>query len=314
MKEIKHIPVLLNEILYWLNPQKGGYFLDGTIGEGGHGVEILNRISKNGFLWGIDADENVLEITNKRLVKIGNNYKLINENFRNLKSISESYNIYNLNGILLDLGMSSYQLTQQDRGFSFQVDSPLDMRFSKYQKLTAYDIINTFEEKELSDIIWKYGEEKYSRKIANMIVKIRKKNPIKTTHNLRSIILQVIPKRNKGIDPATRTFQALRIATNDELNSLKSVLPTAINILKPGGRLAVISFHSLEDRIVKKFFQDESRDCLCPVKQPICNCNHKASIKILTPKVIIPSEDEIKNNPHSRSAKLRVVEKLKKKE
>ncbi len=300
-----HIPVLLQETVAALAVQAGGRYIDCTLGGGGHAAAILDRSSPGGQLLGIDADPEAIKIARVRLEAYAGATRLVNENFVNLQDICLQYDFYPVHGILFDLGLSSLQLNGNGRGFSFQHDAPLDMRFSPDQEITAADIINTSSETELAHLIKAYGEEDYSRKIARRIVQER---PIKTTLQLARMIEQAIGQRRGRIHPATRTFQALRIAVNYELKHLAAALKQAIALLGFDGRLVVISYHSLEDRIVKQFMQQESRDCICPPGTPACICGHTARLRLITKKVVTPSLGEIRLNPRSRSAKLRVAE------
>jgi 16S rRNA (cytosine1402-N4)-methyltransferase len=275
------------------------------VGGGGHAAAILEQSSPGGQLLGIDADPKAIEIARTRLEAYNKSILLTNENFANLQAICIKYDFFPVHGILFDLGLSSLQLNNDERGFSFQHDAPLDMRLSPNQKVTAADIINTFSETELAHLIRTYGEERYSHRIAPYIVQQR---PIKTTLGLAHILEQAISGRRGRIHPATRTFQALRIAVNQELERLETALRQAISLLGINGRLVVISYHSLEDRIVKQFMQREAKDCICPPSTPTCVCGHKASLRLISKKVITPSLAEVKINPRSRSAKLRVAE------
>ncbi len=302
-----HIPVLLQETVQALAVQPGGRYIDCTVGTGGHAAAILEHSSPGGQLLGIDTDPQAIKIARDRLAAYGNSSLLINDNFANLEAICVKYDFLPVHGIVFDLGLSSLQLEDSERGFSFSHDGPLDMRFSPKQKLTAADIVNTYSKEELANLIWRYGEESYSRRIADYIVQ---KRPIKTTLELAQIVLQAVGGRYGKIHPATKTFQALRIAVNAELENLRIALKQALNILGPKGRLVVISYHSLEDRIVKQFMQQESRDCICPPETPTCVCGHTASLRLITRKVITPSFEEIEANPRSRSAKLRAAERL----
>lgn len=313
-KDSLHIPVLLNEVIQYLNPQPNQHFIDATVGGGGHAEKILELTSPKGKLLGFDLDSEALKIAQKRLKKFKNRFSLYQENFtQTQKYADEQPKIRKFNGFLLDLGVSSLQLRSESRGFSFQTTGPLNMRFSdKNQGLTAADILNRWPEREIRRILKDYGEERLSKKIAQEIVKKRKKEKFKNTKQLVEIIKSVYrnkPKPKK-IHYATKTFQALRIAVNDELDNLRRILPQALELLQPKGRLVVISFHSLEDRIVKQFFKQESKDCLCPEEFPVCRCNHKKQLHILTKKVITPSGKELKQNYRARSAKLRAAEKL----
>lgn len=298
-----HIPVLLNETIEALQVQPGRKYIDCTVGEGGHAAAILE---KGAQLLGIDIDPQAIEIARKRLQPYGENAILINESFENLERICSDSGFHPVHGVLFDLGMSSLQLTDTSRGFSFQHDSPLNMRFSPSQELSAATIVNTFPEDELAAIIKKYGEERRSKQIARSIVANR---PIDTTLRLATVIERTVGFRGK-IHPATKTFQALRIAVNQELQRLETALKQVANILFLGGRLVVISFHSLEDRLVKHYMRQESRDCICPPRTPVCMCGHKATFKLITKKVITPSPAEILANPRSRSARMRVAERV----
>ena len=302
-----HIPVLLKETIENLRVQPGGRYIDCTVGGGGHAAAILEKSSPGGQLLGIDADPAAITAAQKRLGTYGGSVLLINDNFANLEAICTKYGFTPVHGILFDLGLSTLQLAGSGRGFSFQHDAPLDMRFNPAQEVTAADIINTYGEEEIARILWTYGEEGYSRQIAHHIVQER---PLNTTLELVGVIERAIGGRHGKIHPATRTFQALRIAVNQELDNLESALKQAINLLGFEGRLVVISYHSLEDRFVKQFMQRESRDCACPPGTPVCTCRHKASVKIVTKKVVMPSPDEIQFNPRSRSAKMRAAERV----
>ncbi|MHB8104520.1 MAG: 16S rRNA (cytosine(1402)-N(4))-methyltransferase RsmH [Dehalococcoidales bacterium] len=301
-----HTPVLLSESLQALAIQPGGRYVDCTLGSGGHAAAILERSSPGGQLLGIDADPHALEAARERLQDYKRSALLVNDNFVNLQSICVKYKFYPVHGILLDLGLSSTQLSDGGRGFSFQHDAPLDMRFNPSQKVNAADIINTSPEAKLAQIIRTYGEESQSYRIARSIVNAR---PITTTLQLAQLIEKTVGRRGK-IHPATKTFQALRIAVNHELEHLESVLKQAIDLLGYEGRLVVISYHSLEDRIVKQFMHQEARGCICPPQTPVCVCGHTPRLRLLNRKVITPTETEIKDNPRSRSAKLRAAERI----
>ncbi len=298
-----HTPVLLVESLRALAVEPGGRYVDCTLGSGGHAAAILEKSSPGGQLLGIDADPTALEAARERLQDYKGSALLVHDNFVNLRSICIKYNFFPVHGILLDLGLSSLQLDEGSRGFSFQHDAPLDMRFNPSQKMSAADIVNTFSEAELARIIRTYGEEPQSYRIAKNIIKER---PINTTLKLANIIEKTIGRRGK-IHPATKTFQALRIAVNHELEYLESVLKQAVSLLGYDGRLVVISYHSLEDRIVKHFIQQEAKGCICPPRTPVCICGHTPRLKIINRKVIMATTTEIKNNPRSRSAKLRAA-------
>jgi len=302
-----HIPVLLQETIEALAVQPGGRYIDCTLGAGGHAAAILERSSPGGQLLGIDADPDTIEAARSRLEAYGSSILLVNENFANLEAICIKYDFLPVHGILLDLGLSSLQLNSHSRGFSFQHDAPLDMRLSPSQKVTAADIVNTFSETKLAHLIKTYGEEAHSHQIANHIGRER---PITTTLQLARVIEQAVGGRRGRLHPATKTFQALRIAVNHELDHLEATLKQAINLLGFDGRLVVISYHSLEDRIVKHFMQQESRDCICPPGVPTCICGHKACLRLINKRVITPSPTEVQLNPRSRSAKLRAAERL----
>jgi len=307
----KHIPVLLNEVIKFLDPKPNQNFIDCTLGAGGHTIEILRHTAPKGKVLGIDLDPRAIKIAKSR---IGNADRLIavQGNYKDLENIVLQKDFKNISGILIDLGFSSMEIADHKKGFSFQIDAPLDMRYG-VMGATAADILNHSREEELERIFREYGEEKFPGRIARKICEIRKDNPIDTTFKLVDAIAEVVPKKFQfgRVHFATKVFQALRIAVNHELENLTEVLPQAIQILPPGGRLAIISFHSLEDRIVKQFFKKESSGCTCPKDFPVCQCGHKAILKILNKKPIVPSEEEATQNPRSRSAKLRIAEKLK---
>jgi 16S rRNA (cytosine1402-N4)-methyltransferase len=307
MSAVTHIPVLLEETVKALAVQPGGRYIDCTLGGGGHAAAILDHSSPGGQLLGIDADPEAIKIARARLEAYGGSTLLVNENFVNLQAICFKHDFLPVNGILFDLGLSSLQLNGNGHGFSFQHKAPLDMRLNPNQEVTAADILNTLPENELEHLIRVYGEERYSRRIAHHIVKAR---PITTTIQLARMIEQAVSGKRGRIHPATRTFQALRIAVNQELEHLEAALKQTINLLGFEGRLVVISYHSLEDRIVKQFMQRESRGCICPPGTPTCICGHTASLRLIKKKAITPSLAEVQKNPRSRSAKLRVAERL----
>jgi 16S rRNA (cytosine1402-N4)-methyltransferase len=302
-----HKPVLLNEVIEALNPQPGKRYIDCTLGGGSHAEAILTRIMPGGQLLGIDADPKAIEISENRLVEYIENTILVNDNFLNLKTICRENDFLPVQGILFDLGLSSAQLDDAERGFSFQKYGPLDMRLDSTQQFTAADVVNTFSEEQLSEIIKTYGEERYSKRIAKHIVNSR---PINSTLQLVDAIGKATGGYRGKIHPATRTFMALRVYINHELENLSAALKQTISCLDRGGRLVVISYHSLEDRIVKQFMMTESKGCICSPSIPVCQCGHQASLKMINRKVITPSSEEIKFNPRSRSAKLRVAERL----
>jgi len=302
-----HIPVLAEEAIRALDVQPGGRYIDCTLGGGRHAAAILESSSPGGQLLGIDADPEAIKIARARLEAYSGSTRLINENFVHLQAICYKYDFVPVHGILFDLGLSSLQLNGSGRGFSFQHQAPLDMRLNPNQELTAADIVNTYSETDLAYLIKTYGEERYSRHIARRIVQER---PVKTTLQLAGMIERVIGSRRTRIHPATKTFQALRIAVNQELEYLESALKQAVNLLGFEGRLVVISYHSLEDRIVKRFMQREAKDCICPPGTPTCVCGHTASLRLVNKRVITPSLVEIEINPRSRSARLRAAERV----
>jgi 16S rRNA (cytosine1402-N4)-methyltransferase len=302
-----HTPVLLSETLRALAVQPGGRYIDCTLGGGGHAAAILDHSSPGGQLLGIDADPQAIETAQERLQHYKNSTLLVNDNFINLQSICIKYDFFPVHGILFDLGLSSLQLNGNSRGFSFQYDAPLDMRLSPHQKVTAADIVNTTSKMRLAHIIRAYGEEVHSHQIASYIVKER---PIETTLQLAHLIEKAVGGRRGKLHPATKTFQALRIAVNNELEYLEAALRQAIDLLGFEGRLVVISYHSLEDRIAKQLLQREARGCLCPPGTPTCVCHHVPRLRLINKKVITPSAAEIELNPRSRSAKLRVAERI----
>ncbi len=298
-----HRPVLAQEVLDLLAPRPGGRYIDGTAGGGGHSEALL---AAGGQVLSLDADPNAVQRVQQRLRPFGDRSLVLQSNFRHMAAVAQRTGFDPVDGILLDLGLSSDQLELEDRGFALMADGPLDMRFDPAQPLNAADLVNTLPEGELADLIYAYGEEHLSRRIARAIVQAR---PLEGAAHLARVIERAVGRRGR-IHPATKTFQALRIAVNDELGALQEVLPQAAALLRPGGRLAVISFHSLEDRTVKQFMQREAQDCLCPPEMLICQCGHVAMLRLITRKPVGPSVEEIARNPRSRSAKLRVAERL----
>jgi len=307
MQAPTHAPVLVEEVVQGLAVQPGGRYVDGTVGGGGHALVILDHASPGGQLLGLDADPEAITIARERLTRYGDAVLLVNDNFANLRAVCDGYGFAPVHGILLDLGLSSYQLDSDARGFSFQRDSALDMRLSPYQETTADAIVNNLPEADLADLIWRYGEEKQSRRIARRIVLER---PVRTTLQLARAVELAVGGRRGRINPATKTFQALRIAVNHELENLERALEESLGLLGANGRLAVISYHSLEDRIVKQFMRRESTDCLCPPETPVCICGHTATLRLVNQRVVTPSDDEVRRNPRSRSARLRVAERI----
>lgn len=307
--EFKHIPVLLNECIKGLNIKKDGIYVDGTLGGAGHTSKILELLSQEGLLIGIDRDEEALNAAQKRLSQY-NNVTYVHSNHDEIKNILSDLKIPKVDGILLDLGVSSYQLDEGKRGFSYISDAPLDMRMDKSEKLTAEYIVNNYSEESIANIIYEYGEEKFSRSIAKNICEYRKNKKIETTKELVEIIEKSIPNSaKKNGHPAKRTFQALRIEVNNEIKPLIKTIEDCIDVLKPKGRLCVITFHSLEDRAVKEAYLSAQGKCTCPGDLPYCVCGYKSLGRIITKKPIIPTEEEMTENSRSKSAKLRIFEK-----
>lgn len=309
--EFNHVSVLLNECLDALNIKEDGIYVDGTLGGAGHSSEILKRLSQEGRLIGIDQDTDALKAAQNRLQNF-NNVTFVHNNFHNIKQILDELDIEEVDGILMDLGVSSYQLDTGERGFSYMKDAPLDMRMNRDNEFSAYDVVNTYSEEELYRIIRDYGEEKFAKRIATFIVNARVEKNIETTLELVEIIKNAIPAkaRREGPHPAKRTFQAIRIEVNSELSILNRAIEDGVDKLSKGGRMAIITFHSLEDRIVKNKFRDLAVSCRCPKEFPICVCGEKAKVKVISRKAIEPTKEEVEINPRSRSAKLRVIEKI----
>ena len=305
--ELHHEPVMMPEIMQALNVQPGGRYIDGTLGEGGHSREILRAADPGGQVLGLDADTEAITVATERLAEYGDSFRAVNANFRDVRATALKHEFVPVHGVLFDLGVSSLQLDRESRGFSFRRADPLDMRFSFDQQITAADIVNRYGESELADIIFHLGEDRAARRIARAIVRSR---PILTSIELAEVIEKVNPRRGKRTHPATQTFQAIRIAVNDELSALETALEQAVSLLGQGGRLAVISYHSLEDRIVKNFVRKQASDCVCPPGTPVCRCDHLATLKIVTRRPLIPTDVEIASNPRARSAKLRVAERI----
>lgn len=310
--EFKHVPIMLDECVLGLNIKENGVYVDATIGGAGHSMEIAKRLNQNGVLIGIDKDETAVSVSKQRLKDAKCKVIIVHDDFRNIKSILENLNIKKVDGILADLGVSSYQIDEASRGFSYNKDAELDMRMDKTSSLDAEKVVNTYSEKDLVKILFEYGEERYARQIVRNIIKHRQIKPIKTTLELRKIIEESVPsfELHKGGSVAKKTFQALRIEVNHELDALGKLLDDMIGLLNKNGRICIITFHSLEDRLVKNKFSVESRDCICDKSFPICVCHHKKSIKIVTKKPIVPGEEELKLNSRSSSSKLRIAEKI----
>ena len=306
--EFKHKPVMLEQCINGLNIKENGIYVDGTLGGAGHSKEILKRLSNKGLLIGIDRDEDALNAAKENLKEF-QNVIYVHNNHDNIKEILEELKIDNVDGILLDLGVSSYQLDERNRGFSYLGENELDMRMDKSQKLTAKEVVNEYKEEDLANVIYEYGEERFSRQIAKNICKQRKEKEIKTTKELVDIIEKSIPKKfqNDG-HPAKRTFQAIRIEVNNEIKPLYNTVLNSIDCLKPGGRLVIITFHSLEDRAVKNAYIEAKGKCTCPKDLPYCVCGAKSLGEIITKKPIIATDEEIKENSRSKSAKLRIFE------
>ena len=308
--EFKHIPVLLNECIEGLNINPDGIYVDGTLGGAGHSSQIIKKLSSKGMLIGIDRDEEALKAAKEKL-KDYNNVKYVHGNHDDIKQILSELNIDKVDGILLDLGVSSYQLDERNRGFSYMADAQLDMRMDKTSNLTAKELVNNYSESELARIISEYGEERFAKKIANNICKLRKEKEIETTKELSDIIEKTIPKAlKKDGHPAKRTFQAIRIEVNNEIEPLYRTILDCIDVLKPKGRLCTITFHSLEDRAVKNAYADAKGKCTCPPDLPYCVCGYKTLGNIINKKPIVANEEETKENSRSKSAKLRIFEKI----
>ncbi len=313
MAKFRHIPVLLNEAVEGLNIKENGIYVDGTLGGGGHSEEIAKRLSpeKGGMLIALDQDEDAIRAAGERLSSF-EAVRIVRSNYRDILSVLKEYDITKTDGILLDLGVSSWQLDSADRGFSYMEDAPLDMRMDRRSTFSAIDVVNKYSEEELKRVISTFGEERFASRIARNIVRIRETEPIDTTFKLRSAVEEAIPKKSvvKGSHPAKRTFQAIRIEVNGELQILSDSLDTMVELLNPGGRLCIITFHSLEDRIVKLSFRKNENPCTCPPDFPVCVCGKKPKGRVITKKPIVPSAEEMEDNPRSKSAKLRIFERV----
>ena len=311
MTGFHHVPIMLPEVMELLKPERGGLFVDGTLGGGGHSEGILSRLGE-GRLYGIDRDGSAIAAASARLAPFGDRFRAIRGNFFDMKELLMAEGVAGVDGILLDLGVSSHQLDTPQRGFSYHEDAPLDMRMDDRAALSAYDVVNGYAAEELAGIIRDYGEERFAFRVANAIVREREKQPINSTVQLAEIIKSAIPAANRreGPHPARRTFQAIRIEVNGELAELGQAIESAHDLLNPGGVLAVITFHSLEDRIVKQAFKKFENPCTCDPRAPMCTCGKVPTAKILTKKPIAPGEEELEINPRSRSSKLRGIQKL----
>ncbi|MBQ2201107.1 MAG: 16S rRNA (cytosine(1402)-N(4))-methyltransferase RsmH [Clostridia bacterium] len=304
-----HVPIMVSEVLALLEPARGGIFVDGTLGGGGHAEAVLSAMPETGRLFGIDRDDEALRAAGARLSRFGDRFTAIKGNFFDMKSLLKDRGVEKVDGILLDLGVSSHQLDAAERGFSYKAEAPLDMRMDRSAPLTARTVVNTWSEAELKRIFYEYGEEKFSAKIAARIVERRKEQPIETTTELAELIKGAIPAkfRNEPQHPARRCFQAIRIAVNGELDGLHDAIQAAHDLLNPGGRLAILTFHSLEDRIVKNAFRTFENPCTCPKSAPVCICGKKPTAKVLTRHPLVASEQEQKENSRATSAKLRAI-------
>lgn len=309
--KFSHRSVLLDECIENLNIDPNGIYIDGTAGGGGHSYEIAKRLT-GGRLIAIDQDEAAIEAAGKRLAEFGDRVTIVRNNFSNIADVCRELDIKKINGVLLDLGVSSYQLDTAERGFSHNADAPLDMRMDRRNQLDAYTVVNLYPEDKIRKIIYDYGEDRFAPKIASAIVRRREIKPIETTGELVDVIKSAIPAaaREGGHHPAKRTFQAIRIEVNGELSVIQPAIESATELLAPGGRIAIITFHSLEDRIVKQSYVKLAEGCTCPPRIPVCVCGNKPKVKIISKKPILPTDTEIEENPRSRSAKLRVAEKL----
>jgi 16S rRNA (cytosine1402-N4)-methyltransferase len=302
-----HVPVLYSAVMTHLALSPGDHVIDATVGGGGHAVGLLKATAPTGRLLGLDRDPEAVFHAKERLAPWGSRIRVVQGSFRDLAAVAREHRFPPAGGVLFDLGVSSYQLTSPARGFSFVKDGPLDMRFDLTQSRTAADLVNRLPIEELANILYRFGEERQGRRIAQAIVAAR---PLETTRQLAEVIVKAVGRRRGRIHPATKSFQALRIAVNDELGALEEALPQAVELMRPGGRLAVLSFHSLEDRLVKRFFRNQAKDCICPPDQPVCTCQHEPMLRIITRRPVRPDVKEIAQNPRARSARLRVAEKL----
>ncbi len=308
--DFNHVSVLLDETIEGLNINPDGIYFDGTLGGGGHSYEILKRLTGKGILIGVDQDGDAIDAASERLKEFEGKFQLVRSNYSEIETILNDLKISKIDGIVLDLGVSSYQIDNLERGFSYKEDAPLDMRMDQRQLLNAADVVNGYTEEQLIAMLRDYGEERYAKSIAKAIIEGRKERPIATTQELSDIVKNAVPKKYqiaKG-HPAKKTFQAIRIEVNNELNILRQTLDKMIEHLNPGGRICVITFHSLEDRIVKLNFRNNENPCTCPPDFPVCVCGKKSKGKVITRKPIVPSDEEVENNKRSKSSKLRIFE------
>ena len=310
--EFRHTSVLLKETIEALNIMPGGVYLDGTLGGGGHAFEVCKKLNDNGRLYGIDQDADAIIAAGKRLEEFGKKAVIIRDNYCNAREVLREQGVDKVDGIVLDLGVSSYQLDTVERGFTYKYDTPLDMRMDQRQMLTARDIVNEYDEKTLYRVIRDYGEDSFAKNIAKHIVQARQHKPIETTFELNEVIKAAIPAKMRAVGghPSKRAFQAIRIECNNELEVLKDTLGDLVHLLNPQGRLCIITFHSLEDRIVKSFFKEMEHPCTCPPEFPVCICGKLPSGRVVTRKPVLPSQEELEVNSRSKSAKLRVFERI----
>ena len=310
--EFHHVSVLLDECIENLNIKEDGVYVDCTMGGAGHSKEIVKRLSKDGLFIGFDQDKNAIATAKERLAEYSDRVRFIHSNFSNIKEELEKIGVYKIDGVLADLGVSSHQLDEADRGFSYMHDAPLDMRMDIRKPFSAYDVVNTYSEEQLAKIIKDYGEDNWAKRIAKFIVEARDEKPIEKTGELVDVIKKAIPKKARidGPHPAKRTFQAIRIEVNKELDIIRPTILDAVPYLKKGGRLCIITFHSIEDRIVKHTFRELEDPCTCPKNIPVCVCGNRPQVKVVTRKPILPSKEELEFNPRARSAKLRIIEKI----
>lgn len=310
--EFHHVSVLLNECIEGLAIKEDGVYVDGTLGGAGHAKHVCEKLNKQGHFIGIDQDTNALKVSTERLSGVAPKVSLVHSNFSQITQVLNELNVEAIDGMLIDLGVSSHQLDEASRGFSYMHDAPLDMRMNQQASFSAYDVVNNYEEAQIYEVIKSFGEEKWAKRIATFIVEARAKQPIETTYELVEIIKNAIPykARKDGPHPAKRTFQAIRIEVNKEIDIIKPTILDAVNHLAPGGRLCIITFHSLEDRIVKHTFKTLEDPCTCDKSFPVCVCGKKPLVKVITRKPILPSDEELEMNPRARSAKLRIIERI----